>query len=138
MSSSPRMAWLMQWSWIVAGILLACVAMPWVQAQEAEQDRGSQGDRNRAAIESEGDRPARHGADHIAALFGFARQDEIGWPGRGWRRRRKGSRRGRRWHGAFGGRADAARDQRDQRGGEPEARAIHLVVIAWSAIAAVA
>lgn len=49
MSSSPRMAGLMQWSWIVAGVLLASVALPWAQAQEAAQERGSPGERKRAA-----------------------------------------------------------------------------------------
>lgn len=53
MSSSPRMAWLVQWSWIVAGVLLANIALPWGHAQESEQVRGSPGEQKRVASRDE-------------------------------------------------------------------------------------
>ncbi len=53
MSSSPRLGWGIQWFWIVAGVVLAGATLPWVQAQEAEQDRVSPGERKRAASQEE-------------------------------------------------------------------------------------
>ncbi len=47
--SSPRLALVMQWSWVVVGVLLASFVLPWVQAQEAGQDQVSPGDRKHAA-----------------------------------------------------------------------------------------